>query len=945
MKHMTVTFTLSVLVTLIFYLIGHTEQTVIDRVEQMPNHPSPYLLRDWKKVARDYDAFVFDFTKTGQYLPLIWWDTTRIHFDRDGFGMPSYVGRPGQTGGNAHESINCMGAVLGATLIGIDKSNQNGYNWVLMLENYFSRTTGENLYLNNIPGDTGQTFWYELFPNILFFQIHHYYPGVGNMDEEFRIVADRWYDACVAMGGSVEPWSVPNFNHTAFDFDTMTPYNNGSWLEPDSAAAVAWLEYMAYVETGDSKYLTAADWSMQFLESRGESPLYDVLFCFAPYIAVRMNHEANRNYDVDKFIRWCFDGNRHGWGVLAANWGGLDSHGLTSNDRYAFEMETLNFAAALTPLVRYEDRYARAIGKYILNLANSTRLFYSNAHAADHQTSYDWASTYDPDACIAYEGLKKEKLTYNHTSSDYSTRYGLILSGNHTDTHTRNNVYEVLVESTLTGPSFDALEHVWEIFVGDGYFFNLVVKARQESTDDADEGFRFSYASSPEGPYSELFTVTAENVDEFQWTSLIPSSATVYLKVEDTDRTPGNFQNDKLFVDEIWIETRDNNIAPYASGDPLSFGWGNTDLGLYGSGFVGILGGIVTPTNVEKILQLDLLKTDYYHDLAYPTYLYFNPYDSPKVVSVNIGSTTRDLYDCASNVFLATGVSGEVGINIPGDSAIVLVMTPPGSEVSYRGNKMLIDSRIVDYSRPPEPYSPDPYTALLLHLDGNLFDSSPNNYPCQFSSISGYGNPIYSSSLDQFGESLYGDGGDTNGVQIADASISVEHPSPLTIEAWINIPSSKAGQDFTNSILDLAAGRLVLYVHFSANGTVRPQLVVWNGASYERNECTITPANGWYYDEWHHIAVTYDSNQVNSPVSFYFNGRKMPIEPSGGDPLITSEYEKVPLYGLTAGRLWLPNAPTQNLNPLIGYIDEIRLSTIVRYPAQMQSAVSGWNLY
>jgi len=837
-----------------------------------------------------------------------------------------------------------MGAVLGATLIGIDKSNQNGHNWVLMLENYFSRTTGENLYLNNIPGDTGSSFWYELFPNVLFYQIHHFYPGIGNMDEEFAIVADRWYDACLAMGGSVNPWSVPNFNHTAFDFDTMSPVNNGSWLEPDSAAAIAWLEYMAYVKTGDPRYLTAADWSMQFLESRSESPLYDVLFCLAPCIAARMNQEAGRAYDIDKFIRWCFDGNRHNWGVLAANWGGLDCHGLTSNERYAFEMETLIFAGSLVPLVRYEDRYARAIGKYMLNLANSTRLFYSNALPADRQTNYDWSHTYDPDSCIAYEGLKKEKLKYNHTGSDYSTRYGSIFSGDHTDTHTRNNVSEVLSESTIAGPSFDALEHVWEIPVGNGYYFNLVVKARQKATSDADEGFRFSYASKPEGPYTVLFTVTSQ-VDEFKWTALNPTSATAYLKVEDTDRTPGNFQNDQLFVDEIWIETRDNAIAPYASGDPLSFGWGNTDLGLYGSGFVGILGGIVTPTNVEKILQLDLLKTDYYRDSAYPTYLYFNPYDTPKMVSIDVGAATRDLYDCVANIFLATGVSGELGVEIPGDSAIVLVVTPSGGEISYLGNRMLIDGIIVDYSRAPEPHQPDSHTALLLHLDGNLEDGSPNDYPCQFSSIAGYGNPSYISSFDPFGECLSGEGGEINGIQIADTRISVEHPTPLTIEAWVNIPGNHRGQDFANCILDIAAGRLVFYIRFSADGMVHPQLVVWNGGSFERNECTISPADGWDYDKWHHFAVTYNSNRENFPVNFYFNGRKLPVERVGADPSITSEYEKVPMYGLAAGRLWVPNTPTQNLNPLVGYIDEIRLSTIERYSYQHSSAASGWSLH
>ena len=55
--------------------------------------------------------------------------------------------------------------------------------------------------------------------------------------------------------------------------------------------------------------------------------------------------------------------------------------------------------------------------------------------------------------------------------------------------------------------------------------------------------------------------------------------------------------------------------------------------GLYGSSHVGILGGIVRPTNVDGILQLDLLKTDYFHADAYPTYLYYNPHAAEKSVN------------------------------------------------------------------------------------------------------------------------------------------------------------------------------------------------------------------------------------------------------------------------------------------------------------------------
>ncbi len=669
-------------------------QIDIERVQQMPNIPSPYIMRDWKQVAIDYDAFVFDFTKTGDYLPLIWWDTSQVNFHRDGFGMPSYVGRFDQTGGTAHESINCMGAVLGATLVGIDKSNQNGYNWVLMEENYFSSVNGENLYLNNLWGDTGYTFWYETLPSILFYQLAYYYPGIGDMDSEFIITANRWYDACVAMGGNTNPWTVPNFNHTAFDFDTMTPYDNGVWLEPDAPAAIGWVEYMAYVKLGDQKYLDAADWSIQFIENQSQSPLYDVLLGFAPYIAARMNAEQGRNYDVDKILNFCFYGNQYGWGIQAYNWGGYDVGGLAGNDRYVFEMESLNYAGAMVPLVRYDQRYARAIGKYMLNLANSVRLFYPDTLPETHQTSFSWADTYDPDNCIGYEGLKSEKWTYDKANSE-DLRTGSIISGDYSTTHVRDNINEVLEEETLPGGE-DGLEHVWHISLASGYFYQIVIKSRISDGGDADSGFNYYYSNNPSGPYTYLFTVTS-TTDIFNWQPLINVGSDLYIKVEDTDRVAGNDLHDRIYVDEIYVEVRDNTIAPFASGDPISWGWGNTDLGLYGSSYIGILGGIVSTTNVDKILQLDLLTTDYYHDAAYPTFLYFNPYASTQVVDINVGAEPVDLYDTVSQTFLKTDISGVTDFNIPADSAVLVVLAPAGGIVTIEGNKKLINGVVVDY--------------------------------------------------------------------------------------------------------------------------------------------------------------------------------------------------------------------------------------------------------
>ncbi|MEP6784101.1 MAG: hypothetical protein ABI983_10545, partial [Acidobacteriota bacterium] len=73
-------------------LPAQVSQINILRIDQMPNEPSPYLMRDWKKVAIGYDSFVYDINKTGQYLPLIFTRPQGTNYPQNpSFGLDSYV--------------------------------------------------------------------------------------------------------------------------------------------------------------------------------------------------------------------------------------------------------------------------------------------------------------------------------------------------------------------------------------------------------------------------------------------------------------------------------------------------------------------------------------------------------------------------------------------------------------------------------------------------------------------------------------------------------------------------------------------------------------------------------------------------------------------------------------------------------------------------------------
>ena len=690
---------------------AETSRSTIPRVERMPNLPQPFAMRDWSQVTHDYLDLVFDFKQRGEHLPLVGW----LDVSRTMVSFPSYVGGP-----NDPEAVNYLAAVISGSLVGLDMRHYHGHDWVTLGTNFFNAEEG--VYVNRPRGGTGDSFWYDIFPNVLFYQLNYLYPGNAARDEQALSVARKWHEACVALGGKTDPFALPNFDHTGLNLKTMQPVEKGR-IEPEGAAGIAWLEYMAWLKFKDRRFLTAADWCIRSLEVKPveQSPLYEVLLPYGALIAARMNAELGRDYDVAKLVNNCFEPSgrlqaRPGWGVIVDRWNDLDAHGLigstTDGEGYAFAMNTFQWAGALVPLARYDTRYARDIGKWTLNLANAARLFYPNAHDAGHQSSYAWAKAHDGKSVIAYEGIRKWKRGAATAFTDYRTERGKIVQGSFASTHFVREVTpdrEVFEEVSGIGPAF---EHIWEFNLPKAKASWLVVAAERIDGGHANNVFRFSFASRPAGPYAPAFSVSGQEPAQ-----VVELPATLrnklYVKAESSDRSAGWSGPDKLAVDAMAISYQ-SSIGPFAQGDlVVSFidllkeatvpivlyrpASATTDLGLYGSSHVGILGGIIKRTNVEKILQLDLLKTDYFHAKAYPAYLYYNPYTSTKTVEINVGSEARDIYDAVSDQVIQKNVQGHAHITIPSDTARIVVLTPAGGRISREGKRTVIDNVIVRY--------------------------------------------------------------------------------------------------------------------------------------------------------------------------------------------------------------------------------------------------------
>ncbi|MFO7617131.1 MAG: LamG-like jellyroll fold domain-containing protein [Bacteroidales bacterium] len=405
-----------ILIPLLLLTLGagaQTGQLPVARIDRMPDLPAPLLIRDWDSVARCYDRFVFDLGKSGQYLPLARLGTPgQFNYSENiPLFLDTYVGAVSHP--NQAEAINILPAIIGAGLIGINKSDQDGMNWAAKARDFFNLRNGQMVYLNNYSARSGSDWWYDLMPNVYFHQLRWLYPDAApEFSQQFITVADRWLWAVHQLGGATAPWQVPNMNYRAFNLATGLPLATGV-PEPESAGSIAWLLYNTYLETSNHDYFLGAQLALDFLSGWSANPSYELQLPYGTLAAARMNAVEGTDYPIQKFLDWCFDrGNLRGWGAIVGNWGGYDVSGLIgeANDQgndYAFIMNGFQQAAALAPLPKYDKRYARAIAKWILNLANASRLLYWNALPAGYQDSFEWASQYDPEACIPYESMKE----------------------------------------------------------------------------------------------------------------------------------------------------------------------------------------------------------------------------------------------------------------------------------------------------------------------------------------------------------------------------------------------------------------------------------------------------------------------------------------------------------------------------------------------------------
>jgi hypothetical protein len=173
------------------------------------------------------------------------------------------------------------------------------------------------------------------------------------------------------------------------------------------------------------------------LEQFSGNPYYELLYPYSALAAARLNAQYQYNFKLDNFLQNCFSASsdlvRKDHGVLSSSpkmgkhngnplggvWGNIypvdglwGPRGKKSDyyDGWAYPLNSISQATVLAPIVRYDPAYAKAMGRYLLNVTSNFKMFFPVYLAKPFQDEttvafLDKAPTIYQ-ASIPYEGVR-----------------------------------------------------------------------------------------------------------------------------------------------------------------------------------------------------------------------------------------------------------------------------------------------------------------------------------------------------------------------------------------------------------------------------------------------------------------------------------------------------------------------------------------------------------
>lgn len=275
-----ISFAMKIIITLLALtasLSASADQYTVSRIDQMPSIPSPYVMRDWKAVTRGYVDLVLN-PHSGDNLPLCTQDRTGQNYpEYKSLYLDTYVGWGSH--GQGSEAINAIPAVVSAYLTG--NEGRSSFHLAEGVLDFFNRKNGQNVYLNGFSASSGNDWWYDLMPNVYFYQLTTLADELpaSLVQEQYISVADQWLQAVYSLGGVTYNWTRPSMSYRAFNLATQKPLDSGV-KEPESAGTIAWILFHAYLTTGQEKYRRGAELAMEYLSSIGSNPAYELQLAY-----------------------------------------------------------------------------------------------------------------------------------------------------------------------------------------------------------------------------------------------------------------------------------------------------------------------------------------------------------------------------------------------------------------------------------------------------------------------------------------------------------------------------------------------------------------------------------------------------------------------------------------------------------------------------------------
>ena len=190
--------------------------------------------------------------------------------------------------------------------------------------------------------------------------------------------------------------------------------------------------------------------------------------------------------------------------------------------------------------------------------ANTTG--YPDTSVSPGTTYYYRISSYNAAGSSGYSNTSvattDEQPLFSDQVANHEAPVAGTVTGTYMDTHANDSVNEIITEQTSGGrpnKRYSYMEHKWMIPVQPGSSITLFANVWSDAAVQGDT-FVFSY-SVDDGTYEEMFSVAADYDDESYQFFVLPSnlSGILYVRVTDTQKTPGVYARSTLSVDELFV--------------------------------------------------------------------------------------------------------------------------------------------------------------------------------------------------------------------------------------------------------------------------------------------------------------------------------------------------------------------------------------------------------